>query len=135
MQGLSVYPTTLDIRLLYIAKYFTSGLVTGTDASNGIRVIMNIKDLVFSTANWLFGVIVLAIGVINMGWGNDPEYGVFIFLLGFVFFPPVGALFKAKSGYRIHPVLKVLLALFILWTALGVGELFDKIDLMRKDLA
>jgi hypothetical protein len=29
---------------------------------------------------------------------------------------------------------KIILGLFILWTAMGVGELFDKIGLMIKDI-
>jgi hypothetical protein len=33
-----------------------------------------------------------------------------------------------------HPLLKVLLGRFIVWSALGVGELFDKIELMRRGL-
>ena len=95
---------------------------------------MNNRSVVWDIVGWLFGIVVLAIGVINMFWVNDPEYGVFIFLLAFAFFPPVNTILKAKTGYRIHPVLKLLLGLFIFWTALGVGELFDKIDLMRRDL-
>jgi hypothetical protein len=31
-------------------------------------------------------------------------------------------------------IIKILLGVFILWAALGVGELFDKIDLMMMDL-
>jgi hypothetical protein len=95
---------------------------------------MNNRSIVLNVIGWIFGVAALAIGVINMFWGNDPEYGVFIFLLSFAFFPPVSAILKAKTGYRIHPILKILLGLFIFWSALGVGELFDKIDLMMKDL-
>jgi hypothetical protein len=51
-----------------------------------------------------------------------------------VYFPPVNLLVKKKTGFSIHRVLKIILGLFILWAALGVGELFDKIDLMLMDL-
>jgi hypothetical protein len=95
---------------------------------------VNNRSIVWNIVGWLFGTVVLAIGVINLFWGNDPGYGVFIFLLSFAFFPPVNTIFKAKTGYRIHPILKILLGLFIFWSALGVGELFDKIELMRRDL-
>lgn len=82
--------------------------------------------------SWIFGVVFLLIGVINMFWGNDAGYGIFIFVLSFVFFPPLDARFTEKTGYKVHWILKILLGLFIIWTALGVGELFTKIELMRK---
>lgn len=87
-----------------------------------------------SIIGWLFGVVFLAIGMINMFWGNDPFFGVFIFLLAFVYFPPVNVLVKKMTGFSIHPIIKILLGVFIFWAALGVGELFDKLELMMKDL-
>lgn len=95
---------------------------------------MNNRSMVLNIVGWLFGIIVIAIGAINMFWGNDPGYGVFIFLLSFAFFPPVNTILKEKTGYRIHLILKILLGLFIFWSALGVGELFDKIELMKRSL-
>lgn len=82
-------------------------------------------------AGWLFGVLVSAIGVVNTFWGNDPGFGVFIFLLAFVYFPPVNGIFKTKTGFSIPVLAKIVLGVFILWAALGVGELFNKIELMR----
>jgi len=78
----------------------------------------------------IFGIIALAIGLVNTFWGNDPFYGLFIVLLSFLFVPYVSNLVKATTGFRIRGYMKVLLGLFILWSALGVGELFDKIRLM-----
>jgi hypothetical protein len=69
-----------------------------------------------------------------MFWGNDPFFGVFIVLLSLVYFPPANALLKKITGFSIHPIIKILLGIFILWAALGVGELFDKIELMKQDL-
>lgn len=82
-------------------------------------------------ASWLFGIVVLAIGIINTFWGNDTGYGIFIFLLSFVYFPPATAYFKKVSGISVPLMAKIILGLFILWSALGVGELFNKIELMR----
>ncbi len=31
-------------------------------------------------------------------------------------------------------IVKILLGIFILWASFGVGELFDKIELMKMDL-
>jgi hypothetical protein len=78
----------------------------------------------------IFGIIALAIGLVNTFWGNYPFYGLFIVLLSFLFVPYVSNLVKATTGFRIRGYMKVLLGLFILWSALGVGELFDKIRLM-----
>jgi cobalamin biosynthesis protein CobD/CbiB len=84
--------------------------------------------------SWTFGILAFAIGIVNTFWGNDPFYGLFILLLSFVFFPPVTDLTKKWTGQAIPGWIKILLAAFILWSSLGVGELFDKIDLMLTSL-
>ena len=84
--------------------------------------------------NLLFGIVFFAIGIINTFWGNDPVFGVFILLLSFVYFPPTNKIFKKWTGFSIHPIVKILLGIFIFWAALGVGELFGKIELMKQDL-
>lgn len=89
---------------------------------------LNIGSIVSS----LFGLIAMVIGIINIFWGNDPFYGIFIFLLSLVYFPPVAAFVERIVGRPIPLLAKVLLGAFILWTALGVGELFDKIELMLQ---
>ncbi|RYZ60941.1 MAG: hypothetical protein EOO14_06345 [Chitinophagaceae bacterium] len=85
-------------------------------------------------AGWVLAILFFAIGLINACWGNDFEYGVFIVLLSIVFLPPVQGWIKKLTGFTIPLLAKVILALFILWSALGVGELFDKIHLMLEDL-
>ncbi|PJJ59911.1 hypothetical protein [Hymenobacter chitinivorans] len=84
----------------------------------------------FTVTGWLFGLLALAIGLINTFWGNDPGFGIFIVALSLAFFPPLNALLKEKIGFAIPVVAKWVLAFLIFWLALGVGELFDKIDLM-----
>lgn len=95
---------------------------------------MKNKPIFRNALSWIFGAIVLAIGLVNIFWGNDPIFGVFIALLALVYVPQVNTLFKKITGIRIHFVVKILLGLFILWAALGVGELFDKIDMMLQSL-
>ena len=97
---------------------------------NKSTVRVNEKLLVFNIISWLFGFIVLAIGLINTFWGNDPEFGIFLVLLSFVYYPPVNVLIKKMIGFSIPVILKILLGIFIIWASLGVGELFDKIDMM-----
>jgi hypothetical protein len=102
--------------------------------NNNPEAIKNDPSVILNSINWLFAMVVLAIGIINMFWGNDPGYGIFIFLLSVVYFPPANFIIKERLGFSIHWIVKILLGLFILFTALGVAELFDKIELMMKDL-
>ena len=91
----------------------------------------NVSDII----SWIFGVVFFAIGVVNTFWGNDPGFGVFILLLSLVYFLPVNDILKKMTGFSIPRmgIVKILPGIFILWAALGVGELFDKIDLMMMD--
>ena len=100
--------------------------------NNHSQLMVDYKTTVINITSWLFGVLFFAIGVINTFWGNDPGFGVFIMLLSFVYFPPVNALVKKVIGFSIPGTLKIVLGLFIIWASFGVGELFDKIELMRN---
>lgn len=102
--------------------------------NNKQGIAINQTSLTGNIISWLFGIIFLAIGLINIFWGNDLWFGVFIALLSFVFFPPVNMLIKNIAGFSIPVVAKIVVALFILWASLGVGELFDKIEMMKMDL-
>ena len=88
--------------------------------------------------SWIFAIAVFAAGVVNTFWGNDAEFGVFILLLSFVYFPPTSAIldaiFKRVTGFSIPKIGTIVLGIFIVWATLGVGELFDKINLMMMDL-
>ncbi|MGY2134526.1 hypothetical protein ACW9KT_20025 [Hymenobacter sp. HD11105] len=92
----------------------------------------NASTPIFNLIGWLFGLLALFIGVVNTFWGDDPGFGIFILVLALAFFPPVTALLKEKTGFGIPRLAKWLLGFFILWASLGVGELFDKIDLMLQ---
>ncbi len=97
---------------------------------------MNNNLIVLNIISWLFGIVFFAIGVVNSFWGNDPFFGIFIILLSLVYFLPVNDILKKMTGFSIPGmgIVKILLGIFILWASLGVGELFDKIDLMMMDL-
>lgn len=92
--------------------------------------------LVGKIISWLFGIAVLAAGIINSFWGNDTGFGIFLVLLSFIYFVPVNEIFKKLFSLSIPKLrlLKILLAVFIIWAAFGVGELFDKIEMMQNDL-
>jgi hypothetical protein len=102
--------------------------------SNKSALMMDYKSVFQNTISWIFGIAVLTVGVINIFWGNDLGFGVFLVLLSLVYFPPVNAMIRKRIGFSIPLVVKILLGAFIIWASMGVGELFNKIDLMMMDL-
>lgn len=95
---------------------------------------MNLSSTFLNIISWLFGGLVVAIGLVNTFWGNDPFFGIFLILLAFVYFPPVDTMIKDYTGLSIPRLVKIGLGVFIIWAAVGVGELFDKVDMMKMDL-
>jgi hypothetical protein len=95
---------------------------------------INHNSVVLNSIGWLFGLVILAIGAVNTLWGNDPGFGIFFLLLAFLYFPQTNELLKRKTGHSIPRIAKILLGIFLLWASLGVGELFDKINLMLLNL-
>jgi hypothetical protein len=78
----------------------------------------------------IVGVVFLLIGIVNIGWGNDLWFGVFIALASLLYFSPIEVLIKRRVGRGVPAWVKVALGMFIVWAALGVGELAAKIDMM-----
>lgn len=97
------------------------------------ELIMDYKTTVGNIISWIFGIVFFAIGLINTFWGNDPVFGIFIILLSFIYFPPVTNLIRKMIGFQVPLLVKIIAGAFIIWAAVGVGELFDKIDLMLND--
>ncbi|QNA43314.1 hypothetical protein [Lacibacter sediminis] len=95
---------------------------------------MTYKLNIGTIISWIFGVIVFAIGIVNTFWGNDTAFGIFILLLSFVYFLPANELLKKITGFSIPKMglIKIGLGFFVIWASLGVGELFDKVELMLK---
>ncbi len=81
--------------------------------------------------HYLLAILFSLIGLINSLWGNDPFYGVFVILLSLPFYP----VFSERFVKPIRTWHLIILGGFILWTALGVAELFDKIALMIRSFS
>lgn len=101
---------------------------------NKSEIIMKNRSIVGKIISWIFGFSVMVAGLINIFWGNDPEFGVFIFLLSFIYLFPVNTILRKTLGFTIPGIAKIVLGFLIIWVILGVGELFDKVDLMLQDL-
>lgn len=104
--------------------------------NNTSEVTQNNALIVENILSWQFGVAVLAAGTINIFWGSDTVFGIFISLLSLVYFLPVNAMLDKLLGFSIPKMglLKIILGILIIWVVFGVGELFGKIELMRNDL-
>lgn len=96
---------------------------------------MVVKVTLAGISGWFFGILFFITGLINIFWGNDQGFGIFIILLSLIYFPWFNHLLKEKAGFSIPSAVKIIVGLFILWAALGVGELFDKTALMLKDFS
>lgn len=96
---------------------------------------MSTKSTVINLTGWVIGLLFSFIGIVNMFWGNDSMFGVFLFGLSLIFYPPVTPLIKRLTGIAIPGFVKLIVALLILWMSLGVGELFDKLRMMRESLS
>ena len=78
----------------------------------------------------LLSLVFVFVGLVNLLWGNDQFFGLFIIIIALVFFAPFRRWIKKISGIWIAGWLRILIALFIVWSSMGVGELPEKIDLM-----
>lgn len=98
---------------------------------------MKIKLSCVNVISWLFGLLFFGIGIVNTFWGDDTGFGIFIILLSLVYFLPVNDILQKIVGFSIPRMglVKILLGIFIIWASMGVGELFDKIELMFLDIS
>ena len=100
------------------------------------ELAVNDGSTALTIISWIFGILFFGIGVVNTFWGGDTGFGIFIILLSLAYFLPLNDLLRKMTGFTIPKVwiLKIFLGMFILWAALGVGELFDKIEMMTNSL-
>ena len=104
-----------------------------TESQQGVKAA-NDGSTALTIISWIFGAFFFAIGVVNTFWGNDPGFGIFIILLSLIYFFPVNAILQNWFGFTIPlRLVKILIGVFIIWAAMGVGELPDKVELMRND--
>ena len=76
---------------------------------------------------WLFGIIVLTIGLSNL-FLVHPVPAIVFLLLSLIYLPPVTELIQQRTGFSIHPAIKIILGVVIIWFTLGVSDLGDIID-------
>ena len=77
--------------------------------------------------SWIFGIIVFAIGVLNL-FLVHPVPGAIYLLLSLVYLPPANAVLRKSIGFSIPLVVKIILGIIIIMFTLGVSDLGDMID-------
>lgn len=92
-------------------------------ASNGTTS----SGLPFNLAGWLFGVLLIGIGVANLLLVH-PVPAIGYGLVSLVYLPPVGAVLKERFGMSIPVVVKLVLAIVVVMFTLGVSDLGDMLD-------
>lgn len=95
---------------------------------------MRLHPTISTVIGWLIGLVLVAAGIINLGWGNDQGLGIGLLILSCAFFPPSAAWLQRKTGLTVPWWAKLALLLLLAWVTLGVGELLPKIGLMLKEI-
>ena len=91
------------------------------------KLVVNNRPNVWSISGWIFGMVVLTVGILNMFLVHLVP-GVGYLLLSFIYFPPSNAYIRKKFGLPIPLLVKIILAIFIIMFTLGVSDLGDMID-------
>jgi hypothetical protein len=75
-------------------------------------------------AGWLFGLVLVIIGVMNIFLVHAVP-GMAYLLLSLIYFPPVAIWLKDKYRISIPVIVKILLGVFIMMFTLGVSDLAE----------
>ena len=89
-------------------------------------MLLNLKFSII--LNWIAGLILLTIGLLNL-FLIHPVPGIAFIIFSLIYFPPVTELLKKNLNLIIPPIVKVFLFVFLVWFTLGIsdlGDLFDK---------
>ena len=60
-----------------------------------------------TVAGWAFGILILILGILNLLYGNDADFGAFLVLISFVFYPPVNQFVQNRFHFSIPVWMKV----------------------------
>ncbi|HEY0750115.1 MAG TPA: hypothetical protein VGD26_03100 [Chitinophagaceae bacterium] len=88
---------------------------------------MTARIIISNTISWLLGIIVYAIGVLNLFLVHFVP-GIVFLILSFAIFPPINDELRKRFGFSIPVVLRIVLGILIIWFTLGISDLGDMID-------
>ncbi len=83
------------------------------------------KDTRFSNVVlWALGILFIVLGFLNAFLVHIIP-GIFYIVLSLLYFPPLSVFFRDRVNITIPYLVKVVLALFVLWGTLAVGDLAE----------
>ncbi|PKV62833.1 hypothetical protein [Pontibacter ramchanderi] len=88
---------------------------------------MKAYTLTYPLLGWFFGLVVAAVGVLNLVLVH-PVPGIAYLLLSLVYLPPANAYLKRHLNISIPVVVKIILAIVLFMFTLGVSDLGDMLD-------
>src|SRR5690349_11914575 len=95
------------------------------------NTITNNKPVIENIISWIFGIIVFAIGILNI-FLVHPVPGIVFLLLSLFFFPQTNVLIRKNFGFSIPIAVKIILGIIIIWFTLGISDLGDMMDDFMK---
>jgi len=91
------------------------------------KIVMNNKPTVWIISDWLSGIVILIIGILNM-FLVHPVPGIAYLLISLIYFPPTNTFLKERFGLAIPLAVKIILGIFLFMFTFGVSDLGDMID-------
>ncbi|MCP2045492.1 hypothetical protein [Pontibacter sp. HSC-36F09] len=88
---------------------------------------MKTHTLTFPLLGWFFGLVVAAVGVLNLVLVH-PVPGLVYLFLSLVYLPPTNDYLKRHLNFSIPVVVKIMLAIVLFMFTLGVSDLGDMLD-------
>lgn len=80
-----------------------------------------------NAAGWLFGTLVLAVGIANLVLVHPVPGFAYVFV-SLLYFPSANTALRERFGFSIPAMVKVLLGVALVMFTLGVSDLGDMID-------
>ena len=77
-----------------------------------------------NAAGWIFGLIVLILGILNLVLVH-PVPGIAYIVLSLIYFPPLDVLLHKKAGFTIPRAVKIILGFVIIWFTVGISDLAE----------
>lgn len=85
---------------------------------------MNKNLQVAKLISWLFFIILVIIGILNLVLIH-PVPGILYFVCSLLYLPPLTEYLKQHMRFGIHPIIKILIGIFLMMFTLGVSDLAE----------
>ncbi len=91
------------------------------------KIEINSRPTFWSISGWVFGVVVLTVGILNLVLVH-PAPGIAYLLLSLIYFPPINVMLQERFNFTIPLLIKLILGIILFMFTLGVSDLGDMID-------